>query len=154
MDRARAGEIGNMLWIIVGGVVVLVIGLVVVFLVYGPVSKTIANVGTLTVTSSLVGTQGLTVQMTASGGTITVVAVNIYDTSGNKLLTLPGTLPSGCSLTLYNASGTFTSWGGRQVISPGSGVTIDLTGSCGLGSAYQIQAVSPNGKVYSGYVTG
>ncbi|GAB6946100.1 hypothetical protein JCM16161A_02300 [Vulcanisaeta sp. JCM 16161] len=152
VDRARAGELGNMLWLIVG-VVVVVIGLVIAFLVYGPMSRTVANMGTVTISGNLIGTQGANIQLTASGGTVTITSVTIYDPSGNKLLALPGTLPTGCSLTIYNSSGSFTSWG-RQVINPGSAVTIQLTGTCGLGSAYEVIATSPSGKSFTGYING
>ncbi|WP_243666523.1 hypothetical protein [Vulcanisaeta sp. JCM 16159] len=66
-----------------------VVGLVLVFLVYGPMSRTVASMGTVTISGNLIGTQGLSIELTASGGTVAITSITIYDPSGNTLLTLP-----------------------------------------------------------------
>ena len=135
----------QILWWI-GAVVALVVTIVIVIMVYGGVSRSVSGTVTLAGSANILGTQGLTITMTASGGKAVVTQLNIFDPNGNLLLKLPGgTTPNGCTTTIYNATGSYTSWG-TQVVSAGQSVTINLAGTCGLASASSVQVVYNNGK--------
>ena len=126
-------------------VVVAVLAIAIAIGVYHIGYSSINAMGTVTGSATIIGTNGLSITLTAAGGMVKVSQINIYDPSGNQLMKLPGTLPSGCSLTIYNSSGTFTSWG-EQVIQAGQSATINLQGACGLGTAAEVQVIYNNGR--------
>ena len=127
-------------------VVVAVLAIAIAIGVYHIGYSSINAMGTVTGSATIIGTQGLSITLTAAGGMVKVTQLNIYDPNGKLLLSLPSsTLPSGCSLTVYNSSGTFTSWG-TQVIQAGQSVTINLEGACGLGTAAEVQVIYNNGR--------
>ena len=141
---SNRGITAGMLGLIIA-IVVVVLSLAIVFIVYSGVSKTITGIGTVAGSAQIVGTQGLTVTLTASGGKAVITQVNIIGTGGNIIMKLPGSLPSGCTLAIYNDTGQYSAWG-TQVIPAGKSITINLFGTCGLASASEVQVVYENGK--------
>ena len=136
--------IENMFMIVVG-IVAMILVLVIVFMIYTGASKSIAGVGTIAGSAQVVGTQGLTITMTASGGKVVITQVNIIGPSGNILMTLPGSIPSGCTLALYNDTGQYNAWG-TTVIPAGKYITINLFGTCRPANAREVHVVSAKGN--------
>ena len=134
-----------MLGIIIA-VVVAVLMIAIAIGVYHIGYSSIGAMGTVTGSATIIGTQGLSITLTASGGMAKVTQLNIYDPNGNLLLSIPGSsLPTGCNLYIYNSSGTFTSWG-EQVIQSGQSITVNLQGTCNLGTAAEVQVIYNNGR--------
>ena len=142
---ANKGISAGILAIIIA-VVVAVLSIAIAIGVYHIGYSSVSAMGTVTGSATIIGTQGLSITLTASGGMVKATQLNIFDPNGNLLMKLPGsTLPSGCTLTIYNSSGTFTSWG-TQVIQAGQSATINLQGTCGLGTAASVQVIYNNGR--------
>ncbi len=145
VNRAKAGISAGILGIIIA-VVVAILAIAIAVGVYHVGYSSLGAMGTVTGSASIIGAQGMGISLSASGGGVTIQSIIIYGPSGNVLLQLPGsTLPTGCTLTIYNSSGTFTSWG-NQVLQAGQSSTINLVGTCGLGTATTLQVVYNNGK--------
>ena len=104
----------------------------------------IGALGSVSGSANVLGTGGLTITMSASGGRAVVTELIIYS-GGSPIIPMPGTLPTGCSLQVFNSTGQYGTWG-RQVIQPGQSVTINLVGTCGLGGATSVEVLYNNGK--------
>lgn len=152
----RPGISAGILAIIVG-VVVAVLSIAIAIGVYHVGYASVSAMGTVTGSANIVGTNTLSITLTASGGMAKVYALNIYDASGNLLVQVrPGSVAgsgacSGASFSIqvYNAtsgSTPYTTWG-SQVIQAGQSMTVNIQSSttC-LGSAAEVQVVYNNGR--------
>ena len=129
-------------------VVVALLALAIVIEVYRMGYRSLNTLGTVTGSASLIGRGTLSMTLTAVGGEVVVQDLAFYGPNGSQLFTIGGTStqpPGGCTLTIYNTTGAFNTWG-RQVLRVGQSVTIDLAGSCGLPSIVQVQVVYNSGR--------
>ena len=95
----------------------------------------------------ILGTRGLSISLSAYLGSVTINRIVVYGLNNETLLSLPGRLPSGCSLTIYNSTGTFNSWG-MQVLGNGKGLTINI--ECEAGMLYTATKIE---VIYNGNET-
>ena len=149
---------------ITAGILTIIIAVVVALLtlaiaigVYHVGYSSINALGTVAGSASFIGSDTLSITLTAVGGRAIIQGLVFYGLGGNQLFAIGdprvrvpppprnNQLPSGCTLTIYNATGTFNTWG-RQILQAGQSVTIELTGTCGLDNVYQVQVIYNNGK--------
>ena len=171
---------------ITAGVLTIIIAVVVALLtlaiaigVYHVGYSSLNALGTVAGSASFIGSDTLSITLTAVGGRAIIQGLVFYGPSGNQLFAIgdppvwltvihvpwpppwwpfpsqstgqnqaqnnQDQLPSGCTLTIYNSTGTFNTWG-RQILQAGQSVTIELTGTCGLDNIYQVQVIYNNGK--------
>ena len=151
---------------ITAGILVIIIAVVVALLtlaiaieVYHIGYRSINALGTVAGSVSIIGSNTLSITLTAVGGRVIIQGLVFYGPSGNQLFSIgdPPVLlavintnnnnqpPSGCTLIIYNTTGIFNTWS-PQVLQAGQSVTIDLSGDCGIPNIAQVQVIYNNGK--------
>ena len=158
------GKLGNkgitagILTIIIA-VVVAVLSIAIAIGVYHIGYSSVGAMGTVTGSATIIGTNGLSITLTASGGHVIVQGLIIYDPNGNVLYTLgnvgstsssSSSSSTSCTPTIYvpSSSSPLNSWPTNGItIQAGQSATINLGGSsCNLGTAATVQVIYNNGK--------
>ena len=118
----------GVLFIIVAVVVALLL-IAVSISIYGVGYRSLNALGTLAGSISPLGYNAISIVLTATGGNVIINNIIVYGTN-NAILMNFATGYQACplSISIYNASGVFTSWG-SQVLSPGESITINIQAS-------------------------
>ena len=132
---ARRGDIGPMIYVLIG-VVVFVLAVVVAVYVFHVSFGALGSVGTLSPSGATINPDGsITATVTAVGGSVNLQGLAVYSSGG--VIATVGSVPvtataQDCSLqAIYISGKTYTSWpSGGVVIPNGQSATIVLTSGC------------------------